>query len=614
MRSKSGTFAVAAVCVLLLGAAAPADTSPVPLNSHDISAFYPELSRRLSEEGEVYVRFTVGEDGTVSNATVVKSSGAERLDAAALAAVTTWRYKPAVHDGKPVAAVKTVALEFSLTDPDSIYAGSDAQAMACKGKPPATVAQQIAACTAILATAGLGDDDRMATLSHRNAAYRRLAKFPEALADADTAVAAHPEDVRPLLMRGETRFDAGQYDGTIADMTAVLRLSPDMIDALKYRGRALSTTARCADAVHDFDEAIRIAPDVAALHFHRATAYACNNQVDLAIADIAVTIRLDPKMPDGYNSRSAFYNSLHQFDSAAADAETAIKLEPSWPPPYVNLGTAQFGQGHCDLAIATLGEALSRDPANASALLARSQCYEELGKYELALTDSDAVIAAAPQAYEGYAQRAFVRVNLKQYAPAVADADKGLGLNPNSALSLAARGLARHGLGQNTDALADFDKAIALLPNYAPLYLYRAYSRDAVGRYADSVADTTQAIALKLETFAVYNTRCWARAAWGQQLPDALADCNTSLQMEPGRAAVLNSRAFVYFRLGNYAAVLADDTAAIAGNAKEPSSFYIRGLAKLKLGDAAGGNADIAAAQAIDPGIAKEYAGYSVTP
>ena len=41
-------------------------------------------------------------------------------------------------------------------------------------------------------------------------------------------------------------------------------------------------------------------------------------------------------------------------------------------------------------------------------------------------------------------------------------------------------------------------------------------------------------------------------------------------------------------------------------------SLYGRGIAKLKKGDATGGNADIAAAKAIRPEIADEFARYGV--
>ena len=51
----------------------------------------------------------------------------------------------------------------------------------------------------------------------------------------------------------------------------------------------------------------------------------------------------------------------------------------------------------------------------------------------------------------------------------------------------------------------------------------------------------------------------------------------------------------------------------MAKDPKDADSLYGRGLAKLKSGDKAGGEADIAAAKAIKPDIADVYAGYGVT-
>ena len=47
-------------------------------------------------------------------------------------------------------------------------------------------------------------------------------------------------------------------------------------------------------------------------------------------------------------------------------------------------------------------------------------------------------------------------------------------------------------------------------------------------------------------------------------------------------------------------------------NPKDADSLYGRGVAKLRSGDRAGGEADIAAAQAIKADIAQVYAGYGV--
>ena len=66
--------------------------------------------------------------------------------------------------------------------------------------------------------------------------------------------------------------------------------------------------------------------------------------------------------------------------------------------------------------------------------------------------------------------------------------------------------------------------------------------------------------------------------------------------------------------MGKFAAAIADENSALNANGKDADASYIRGLSKLKTGDAIGGNADIAAAKAINPKIAEAYAGYGMKP
>jgi len=69
---------------------------------------YPLLSKRMNEQGKVVLRVELGEDGHVAHVEVIKSSGSQRLDSAALSAVKTWRCKPTMRNG---VAVKAVALQ-----------------------------------------------------------------------------------------------------------------------------------------------------------------------------------------------------------------------------------------------------------------------------------------------------------------------------------------------------------------------------------------------------------------------------------------------------------------------------------------------------------------------
>ena len=61
---------------------------------------YPMVSRRLSEQGSVIMRFLVAPDGSVQNGMVSTSSGFERLDKAALDSLSQCRFNPATIDGQ----------------------------------------------------------------------------------------------------------------------------------------------------------------------------------------------------------------------------------------------------------------------------------------------------------------------------------------------------------------------------------------------------------------------------------------------------------------------------------------------------------------------------------
>ncbi len=73
---------------------------------------YPTMSRRLGEEGQVILLLTVDENGRVLEAKVDKSSGFERLDAAAISEATRrWRLIPGTINGK----ASTMQYKFAVT-------------------------------------------------------------------------------------------------------------------------------------------------------------------------------------------------------------------------------------------------------------------------------------------------------------------------------------------------------------------------------------------------------------------------------------------------------------------------------------------------------------------
>jgi len=75
---------------------------------------YPAISRRLGEQGKVLLRVQVAADGAADSVALQTSSGSNRLDQAALAAVKKWRFVPAKRGGLAVSASVVVPVSFSI--------------------------------------------------------------------------------------------------------------------------------------------------------------------------------------------------------------------------------------------------------------------------------------------------------------------------------------------------------------------------------------------------------------------------------------------------------------------------------------------------------------------
>jgi TonB family protein len=76
---------------------------------------YPEAAKQAGEQGRVLVQFTVNNDGSMSDAKILRSASPE-LDAEALRVVNscTQKWTPGMQDGKPVPVTFSIPIVFKL--------------------------------------------------------------------------------------------------------------------------------------------------------------------------------------------------------------------------------------------------------------------------------------------------------------------------------------------------------------------------------------------------------------------------------------------------------------------------------------------------------------------
>ncbi len=74
---------------------------------------YPEMSRRMGEQGRVVLRVLVNEKGQPEKVQVETSSGFARLDEAGRQAALRCLFKPFMEDGRPIAAYVRLPFNYS---------------------------------------------------------------------------------------------------------------------------------------------------------------------------------------------------------------------------------------------------------------------------------------------------------------------------------------------------------------------------------------------------------------------------------------------------------------------------------------------------------------------
>jgi tetratricopeptide (TPR) repeat protein len=252
-----------------------------------------------------------------------------------------------------------------------------------------------------------------------------------------------------------------------------------------------------------------------------------------------------------YARRGAAETSRHDYEHAIADLTRACELAPTQPDFFYERGMAYWWARQVDPALADFDQAIKLKPDYVNALLARARLHlSRKDANEVVIADLDAAARAAP----------------------TEDAAR---------LSL---GELYQKAGNPTVAVAEFTKFIDSHPS-------------------DEVSLAT-----------ALNGRCWTRALAGRELEQALDDCDRAVRRRPDRGALYDTRALVQLRMAHYDRAISDYDTALRLRPKNPWSLYCRGIAKVRKGDKAGGQADIAAATALAPKIAEEAALYDIKP
>jgi len=296
-----------------------------------------------------------------------------------------------------------------------------------------------------------------------------------------------------------------------------------------------------------------------------------------------------------------------------------------------NKGFALQRTGADRPAISDFTKAITLNPQDEWAFYSRGLAYKNLGELKKAIADFDAALALRPNDSDVLRSRASLNLNIGEASKAIADlnkvavkdawvfkmlsvahaekrecdvalqfADKALLKGDKSFWPYQVKGDCLGHLRHVEDALAAYDGAIRQNPKDTRPYIERANLDFRGGKYADAIEDLSRGLRVLPDNPDLLYRRCYFRALSGREAEGALSDCNAAIRSAPNARDILEARVMAIYRAEEYDIAEYECTKLLRQFPDSSTAFYIRGLARRKLGDPLG-NADIATAQDKDP-------------
>lgn len=509
--------------------------------------FYPEPARRNGVSGSVDLRLTIGPTGCMERAEVLRSSGAEELDQAAIDLSEYVHYLPATHGDQPIRAayMRSIAFQSEAAAADS----------AQPDKGPTTAAGYI--------TRGNGRLDK--------------GEYDLAIADFDKALEIDPTAAMAFADRGMANIRKRNLELARKDLDAAYALNPRNQVVFRGRGVLALYADDLAQAIEAFATSLEIEPhNVFALQ-NRAEAYVRAGEPGKALADYAEAIQFKPSYRFPYSMRAAIFRSQGRLDLSVKEAEALLAANAGDAGANVAAGAIDAASGKDVEAMRAFDRAVEISP-DESTHLTRA-VYRHRTDLAGERADIDAAVKLNPHSVQASIRVAMMRSAAGDHAGALDAIGGAMANQTDNAALLTARGIVYAKSGQAAPAELDFAAARKFATGAAALNNI-CWAKATAGVALDTaLTECDASLAEAPHNAAAHDSRGFVLLRLGRN-GEAVASYDIALKLQPLSAASLYGRGLAKRRQGKLAEANTDIRAALLSDAHIAETFEEFGIAQ----------------------------------
>ena len=454
----------------------------------------------------------------------------------------------------------------------------------------------------------------------RGAAYHRLERYDEAVADYRRAVQMKPRYGWAWLNLGVALQALGRTDEAVHAYEESARVTPGnelrarAAIAGMGRGPDVGAVKACVDeaeaagdsaaSLKAYDRAVAMDASFPSIFLGRALVQEKLGDPAAATADLNRALALRPDYAHAYLERGRIKSDQGQNRPAVEDASRALDLDPEYVTAYNNRAAAYITLNEYERAIVDCNRAIELDPGYALAWLNRGIAYQETGRFEEALAEIRKAVRLRPSLYEGF----LGRLNNCEFA--LSKIPRRRRRDPNDADLVAAMELYEKSnehdkAGLHRKCVEVLTMAIGRVDDLPLLYVDRGYEHSRLSELDAAIADYRRATDLWPGYLLAYNNIADSLVSQ-EKYDEARAAAEEGLALFPIHPKLLETLARARDGLGDVEGAVEAATGAMSTLPNWAKAHWTRACSRWKLGDFNGTIEDMKRAAELDASYADD--------